>query len=320
MNKKILSILFAVLIFIGCGISKIEAEDVYNTYKVTIEGGQYGTVNGNDSFELTVHAGDELIMLNLEDLIKPNTEKYRFIGFHISGQMDNQNDVFSKLGNTVVDKDLNLVATYGFSGNLVEYHVYYTNTAGDELYPMDVFYGNEGDKPVIAYRYISGYEPKVTSYSAVLPTKASGEILEFTFVYTKVEYSETEIEDDPNVIYTFPARRESTVVPEVVEEVIEEVVEVPEPTPTPSPTPTPEPEPEPEPEQKTILEQIGDMLTPLVNFVNETIETNPVLGYSLAALLVIFGLLLLGFLIFLIFLLFRRKKRDGDQNQRPQAA
>ena len=185
---------------------------------------------------------------------------------------------------------------------------------------MDIFYGNEGDKPVIAYRYISGYEPNVTSFSAVLPTKASGEILEFTFTYTKVEYSTTEVEDEPDVIYTFPTRRETTVEPEVVEEVVEEIEYVPEPAPTPPPAPEPEPEPEPEPKEKTILEQIGDMLTPLVNFVNDTIDTNPVLGYSIAVLLVIFGLLLLALLIFLVFLLFKRKKRNGDQDQRPQAA
>ena len=202
MNKRFVSIIFICLLAITCGLSKVSAdEEAYNgyTYTIKVDGGHegYGVVTnslGEPVSEITgIIPGSMFNPFSLN--VVETTEKYKFIGFHVSGQMDADNDVFERIGNKTINEDLNLVATYGFVGDLVEYHVFYKNTIGEDLREMDVFYGYPGDRPVVAYRYIAGYVPNTYSYSGTaLPTRESGEILEFTFYYSRLEVDEYELD------------------------------------------------------------------------------------------------------------------------------
>lgn len=62
--------------------------------------------------------------------------------------------------------------------------VSYQDAAGNELAPSDTYYGSVGDKPVVAYRYVEGYEPDVAALTKTLKANEAENV--FTFVYAPV--------------------------------------------------------------------------------------------------------------------------------------
>ena len=148
------------------------------TYKVTVSGGKYGKVNGADSVTVDVANGT---MWNPDDYTVTVTDgKYYFKGFHISGQE-------GLVGATKITQDTVFVATYGVAGDSIEYTVNYHSVDGTELAPSQKFYGNVGDKPVVAFRYIEGYEPQAYNLTGTLKANAAENI--FTFEYKEITAS-----------------------------------------------------------------------------------------------------------------------------------
>ena len=148
------------------------------TYKVTISGGKYGKVNGADSVTVDIANGT---MWNPDDYAVTVTDaKYYFKGFHISGQE-------GLVGATKITQDTVFVATYGVAGDSIEYTVNYHSVDGAELAPSQKFYGNVGDKPVVAFRYIEGYEPQAYNLTGTLKANAAENI--FTFEYKEITAS-----------------------------------------------------------------------------------------------------------------------------------
>ena len=330
MFKKLLSLLFVAAILTGVGTSKVAADDAY-TYTVTFDTGLYGVevIDRTDGKNTPVTAplvyrADDALNLGDFRVFDLNNNKYYFIGWHLYGQMDEYDSgegkpqgTFKAADISAVDRDLILVATYGIKGDMCEYHVHYVNTIGEELLPMDVFYGKAGEPAVAYFRYVSGYIPDKQSVSGTITKEKP---LDLTFVYSKYELTEYEIDEGEEYITTYPTRVTERREPEVVEETIEEIEYV-EPEPAPAPAPAPEPAPEPEPEKpKTIFETISDAFVPLINFVNDTIDKNPVLGYSLVALMVLFAILFFALLAFLIFFLIKRRKKNNDEGPKSQMA
>ena len=65
-----------------------------------------------------------------------------------------------------------------YAGKIVEY-----GTADD------VFYGNIGDKPIVAYKYINGYTPKTAAFTKTLDQNEAENV--FVFVYDKTPTQKT---------------------------------------------------------------------------------------------------------------------------------
>lgn len=81
-----------------------------------------------------------------------------------------------------VDGDQDYVVAYGIRGDMTAYVVHYQDAAGNTLAQSRTYYGNIGDKPVIAFLYIEGYQPQAYNLTKTLSANAAENV--FTFVYT----------------------------------------------------------------------------------------------------------------------------------------
>ena len=81
-----------------------------------------------------------------------------------------------------VESDRDYVVAYGIRGDMTSYTVNYQDASGNTLAPSRTYYGNVGDKPVIAFLYIEGYQPQAYNLTKTLSANAAENV--FTFVYT----------------------------------------------------------------------------------------------------------------------------------------
>ncbi len=109
-----------------------------------------------------------------------NGVKYYVKGIRESGKDNNtvSNSSF------VVEGDMDYVVAYGVLGNSVAYTINYQDRNGNALAPSETYYGNVGDRPVIAYLYIQGYQPQAYNLTRTLSENAADNV--FTFIYTRV--------------------------------------------------------------------------------------------------------------------------------------
>ena len=94
--------------------------------------------------------------------------------------MQVQNDLMLLLLSSTGDADY--VVAYGIKGNMVAYTVNYQDASGKSLAESQTFYGNVGDKPVVAYRYVENYIPDALALTKTLSDNESENV--FTFTYT----------------------------------------------------------------------------------------------------------------------------------------
>ena len=195
MWKKIFTAVLAVGLMMVPAISSSAAEPY--TYTVTFSAGNHGMFEKGEgeSAELVdklVHtelpAGSTVSFTAQTAVKMAENSKYYVKGVRLSGR-DNSEAEMATLTVTV-DKDLDYVVVYGIKGNQVNYTVNYEDTKGNKLAESDVFYGNVGDKPVVAYKYIEGYAPQVLAFTKTLSENAAENI--FTFVYGKAAEGNSE--------------------------------------------------------------------------------------------------------------------------------
>ncbi len=84
-----------------------------------------------------------------------------------------------------VTGDQEYVVAYGIKGNQVAYTINYQDANGNKLADSQTFYGNVGDKPVVAYTYIDGYTPEYRNLTKTLSANAAENV--FTFQYLPYE-------------------------------------------------------------------------------------------------------------------------------------
>ena len=157
------------------------AEDY--TYTVTLSTGNMGTVNGEDKITVEgIRSGAE-VTFDVSQ-VQVTDERYYVKGVRLSGRdnADAQNLVSPTF---TVDGDADYVVAYGIRGDMVAYTVNYQDADGNELAPSQQFYGNVGDKPVVAYRYIDGYIPQAAALTKTLSSNEAENV--FTFVYEEGE-------------------------------------------------------------------------------------------------------------------------------------
>ena len=85
----------------------------------------------------------------------------------------------------MVDSDREYVIAYGIRGNMVSYRVNYQDQNGNTLLESQTFYGAVGDRPVVAFQYVDGYQPQAYNLTGTLSGNEAENI--FTFTYTPVE-------------------------------------------------------------------------------------------------------------------------------------
>lgn len=81
----------------------------------------------------------------------------------------------------IVKGDADYVVAYGIKGNMVAYTVNYQDASGKSLAESQTFYGNVGDKPVVAYRYVENYIPDALALTKTLSNNESENVFTFTY-------------------------------------------------------------------------------------------------------------------------------------------
>ena len=110
--------------------------------------------------------------------------KYYILGIRESGK-DNNTVYYTAF---TVEGDKDYVIAYGILGDAVAYTINYEDEDGNRLAPSETYYGNVGDRPVVSYLYIEGYQPQAYNLIGRLSENAADNV--FTFVYSRVEPGE----------------------------------------------------------------------------------------------------------------------------------
>ncbi len=120
-------------------------------------------------------------------------ERFFAKGLKVSGK-DNSTYLTGPL---TIYRDSDYVIAYGMKENMVTYTVTYLDENGDPFLdengdPIEeTFYGNVGDKPVVAFRYFEGYQPVDQALTGTLSADPTENV--FTFEYKVTEPITTEI-------------------------------------------------------------------------------------------------------------------------------
>lgn len=175
--KRLLVSLLTVAMTIGTASMSVMAAEPY-TYTVTLSAGNKGTINGRNKIEEANLSSGFTVTFNLND-IQVTDDRYYVKGIRLSGR---DNDEALAAPAFTIDGDADYVVAYGIKGNMVAYTVNYQDASGNSLAESQTFYGNVGDKPVVAYRYVENYIPDALALTKTLSDNESENV--FTFTYT----------------------------------------------------------------------------------------------------------------------------------------
>ena len=167
--KMILTSLLTVCMLFGSSVISVFAADGEYTYTATFYAGNQGTFSGIDGLSVVSTGtpvidaqGDRVVVSGLKlgdkvsfdvqngDVALGDSSKYYVKGVRISGRDNNSLET----SGFYVNGDRDFVVAYGIQGDMVGYTVNYHDEEGNELAPSRTYYGNVGDKPVVAYLYV----------------------------------------------------------------------------------------------------------------------------------------------------------------------
>lgn len=195
----LVSLLTICMLFTLSAVSVLAAGEPYS-YKITVYSGNKGTFGGTSEKVYTVKAGQIVNIAGLMGQVQVTDEKYYVKGFRLSGR-DNAEALASP--SFTANGDADYVAAYGIKGDQVAYTVNYQDKNGKELAPGSTFYGNVGDKPVVAYQYIEGFVPEALALTKTLSANEAENV--FTFVYKPGESGTVTETIEETVIVDGPA-------------------------------------------------------------------------------------------------------------------
>lgn len=182
--KRLLVSLLTVSMTLGASTMSVMADDTTPyTYKVTLSAGNKGTINGQSKIEVSdISYGSRFSFDNTALYnIQVTDDRYYVKGIRLSGR-DNASSELLAAPAFTVEGDADYVVAYGIKGNMVAYTVNYQDASGKSLAESQTFYGNVGDKPVVAYRYVENYIPDALALTKTLSDNESENV--FTFTYT----------------------------------------------------------------------------------------------------------------------------------------
>ena len=184
-HLKSIAMLLAAVAFVLCFMALISGTESYADgykYKVTIYSGSQGSFKGKTVWSKEYDQGEE-VYISLADLgFEIRDKRYYARGFKIAGHDNDETTGFQTLA-FKADSDEEYIVAYGIKGALVSYTARYVNEDGEEIHKSDTYYGMAGDKPVVSFRYIDGWEPDTYNMAKTLSRDESKNIL--TFIYTK---------------------------------------------------------------------------------------------------------------------------------------
>ena len=123
-------------------------------------------------------SGGSTVTFNLKD-VQVTDDKYYIKGIRLSGR-DNEEALASPVLDNVTG-DADYVVAYGIKKDMVAYTVNYQDASGKALAESQTFYGNVGDKPIVAYQYIENYIPDALALTKTLSNNESENVFTFTY-------------------------------------------------------------------------------------------------------------------------------------------
>ena len=178
--KKLAAAAAAITFLLSLSILTADAAEAPKgySYQVTLHAGNQGTIGGQDSVTISDLQYGAQVSFDLST-IQVTDDRYYVKGVRLSGRDNNTVNATAFR----VEGDADYVVAYGIKGNLVAYTVKYQDASGRQLAADSTFYGNVGDKPIVAYRYIENYVPQALALTKTLSANEAENV--FTFVYTR---------------------------------------------------------------------------------------------------------------------------------------
>ena len=180
--KKLAAAAAAITFLLSLSILTADAAEAPKgySYQVTLHAGNQGTIGGQDSVIISDLQYGAQVSFDLST-IQVTDDRYYVKGVRLSGRDNNTVNATAFR----VEGDADYVVAYGIKGNLVAYTVKYQDASGRQLAADSTFYGNVGDKPIVAYKYIENYVPQALALTKTLSANEAENV--FTFVYTPGE-------------------------------------------------------------------------------------------------------------------------------------
>ena len=180
--KKLAAAAAAITFLLSLSILTADAAEAPKgySYQVTLHAGNQGTIGGQDSVTISDLQYGAQVSFDLST-IQVTDDRYYVKGVRLSGRDNNTVNATAFR----VEGDADYVVAYGIKGNLVAYTVKYHDASGRQLAADSTFYGNVGDKPIVAYKYIENYVPQALALTKTLSANEAENV--FTVVYTPGE-------------------------------------------------------------------------------------------------------------------------------------
>lgn len=195
--KKLLTAVVTASMVSSFSLLNVAAAENY-TYTVTFYAGNQGSfadlsglrVAGKENPQISIEEdrvlitgltqGDEVTFdVNQGGISLQEDSKYYIQGLRLSGR---DNDEQMAAPSFRVTEDQDYVVAYGIRGDMTSYTVNYVDEEGNQLAPSRTYYGNVGDKPVVAYLYMDGYMPQALTLTQTLSANQADNV--FTFEYS----------------------------------------------------------------------------------------------------------------------------------------
>ncbi len=179
--KRALYAILSLCLLLGT-VQPVSAKEEEYTYTVRFFAGKQGTFAEGEMMVFEgLHYGDRVNFYQNAVTLNDNS-KYYIRGIRESGK-DNSDS--TQTSSFVVTGDRDYVVAYGILGDATSYTINYVDTEGNVLAPSETYYGNVGDRPVVAYIYIEGWVPEAYNLTRTLKKDPAENV--FDFVYTREE-------------------------------------------------------------------------------------------------------------------------------------
>lgn len=154
-------------------------------YVIKIYPGLKGTYMGSSEVTTLHKQMGESVTISIDD-VQVTDDEYYARGFRIAGHDNDEMEGETITGFTRmtfdVTEDVNYEVAYGIKGAMVPYTIRYLDDAsGRVISDEDTYYGMPGDKPVISFKYIKGYQPNVYNITKKLTENAAENVFEFRY-------------------------------------------------------------------------------------------------------------------------------------------
>ncbi|MDD3401984.1 MAG: hypothetical protein PHQ72_01325 [Hespellia sp.] len=178
--KKIFVSVFTICMLLALSGGSVLAAAPYQ-YQVRVYAGNKGSLGGgSDPYVFSdITSGDSVDLRTAS--VQVTDTKYYWKGFRVSGR-DKREIIPKESAIVKVTSDVDYVVAYGVMSQRVAYTVNYQDANGNTLAPSNTYYGDIGDRPVVAYQYIENYVPQAYAVTRTLSANEADNV--FTFTYT----------------------------------------------------------------------------------------------------------------------------------------